>query len=315
MRPLSNKTKHYGLIALKVLILGITFWFIFSRLSSLDTSAWETVGNVFSETNYAYVLLFIAMAGLNWLLEIFKWRTLVSALQKIDVRNAAIQCLSALSASLWTPNRIGEYGVKPLYFPKDKRKKVMVLNLFSNLSQMLATLLFGIPGLLYFVFRYRIDIPAWKPLMVLGIVLLLLVAGYAFRKKQLLIRGLTIQKLLNFLKSISLEIRSRIVLLSILRYLVFSSLFYLLLAFFGITITLSEAAPLITAMYITASVLPSFFFTEVAIKGGVAIWLFSGAGDDEIPGLCAAVSIWFLNFVLPAIIGSFFVVKFRPSTI
>ena len=201
MGPLSNKSKHYGLIALKVLILGATFWFIFNRLSSLDKSAWETFSSALSGQNATYILLFLLLAGCNWFLEITKWRTIVTPIRKISFKESARHCLSALSASLWTPNRIGEYGVKALYFPKEERKKVMVLNLFSNLSQMFATLLFGIPGLLYFVFRYQIDIPVWKPLLMFAVVILLLVSGYTFRKKQLLIRGLSIQNLLKFIRT------------------------------------------------------------------------------------------------------------------
>jgi len=55
--------------------------------------------------------------------EILKWQNLVSFYQKIvsfyqkiTFKSALIQSLSSLTASLITPNRIGEYGVKALYF-------------------------------------------------------------------------------------------------------------------------------------------------------------------------------------------------------
>lgn len=313
MRPLSNKTKHYGLIALKVLILGATFLYIFNRLSSLDQQAWHRFREAVSGNSLVFILLFLLLASLNWSLELVKWRTLVNVLKKITFRESARQCLSALSASLWTPNRIGEYGVKPLFFPKEERKKVMVLNLFSNLSQLFATILFGIPGLVYVLFRFDIEVAAWKPLLLLVFVLGMLTAGYVFRKRELLIRGLSLQKLLDYFRSIPLEIRMRVVLLSVLRYVVFTGLFCLLLGFFGIDIPVSTALPLITSMYLIASVLPSFFFTEVAIKGGVALWLFSLAGYDEIAVLCTVTAMWLLNFVLPAILGSFFVGKFKTA--
>ncbi len=313
MRPLSNKTKHYGLIALKVLILGATFLYIFNRLSSLDQQAWHTFREAVSGNSLVFILLFVLLASINWSLELVKWRTLVNVLKKITFRESARQCLSALSASLWTPNRIGEYGVKPLFFPKEERKKVMVLNLFSNLSQLFATILFGIPGLVYVLFRFDIEVAAWKPLLLLVFVLGMLTAGYVFRKRELLIRGLSLQKLLDYFRSIPLEIRMRVVLLSVLRYVVFTGLFCLLLGFFGIDIPVTTALPLVTSMYLIASVLPSFFFTEVAIKGGVALWLFSHAGYDEIAVLCTVTAMWLLNFVLPAILGSFFVGKFKTA--
>ncbi|NNM10214.1 MAG: hypothetical protein HKO61_13670 [Flavobacteriaceae bacterium] len=311
MSHLSNKAKHYGLIALKVLILAATFWFIYSRLSSLENTAWDTFRTALSGLNLFYILFFLLLAVLNWLLEIRKWQMLVTKIEKIRLQDAVKQCLSALSAGLWTPNRIGEYGIKPLYFPKQQRKKIMALNLLSNLSQMLATILFGLPGLLYFLYRYNIEVPAWKPLSLLFLIAAMLMAGYYFRKRQLLIQGLSLENLVGFTRRISLRIRWQVILLSVTRYVVFASSFYFLLRFFGTDIEFLNAAPLITSMYLIASVLPSFFFSEVAIKGGVALWIFSVAGYDEIPVLCTAMAMWILNFVLPAIIGAFFVGKFK----
>ncbi|KAA3620791.1 MAG: hypothetical protein DWP94_11735, partial [Flavobacterium sp.] len=99
---------------------------------------------------------------------------------------------------------------------------------------------------------------------------------------------------------------------SVLRYLVFGYAFYLILRFLGVEIDLLEAIPLITAMYLIASVLPTFIFLDVAIKGGVAIWIFSFAGVDELPVFGAATAMWILNFVIPALIGTYFVAKFKP---
>lgn len=190
----------------------------------------------------------------------------------------------------------------------------MVLNLVSNTSQMLITIFFGIPGLLYFLFRNDIAVAVWKLVLIFILVILLIVAGYYLRKTKLLIKGLTLEKVFNYVQTLPLAVRWKVILYSAIRYIIFSGLFYLLLRFFGVSVSLLLAAPLITAMYLIASVLPTFFFLDVAIKGGVALWLFAFAGVGEIPVLCAVTSMWLLNFVFPAIWGSFYVAKFKINS-
>ncbi|KAA3625698.1 MAG: hypothetical protein DWP94_00165, partial [Flavobacterium sp.] len=189
MMHLSNKSKHYGLIALKVLILTATFWFIFDRLADTNKETITAFSSQWNLANLPYLLLFISLALLNWVLEIRKWQLLVQPLQQISFRTSVQQCLASLTASLWTPNRLGEYGVKPLFFSSEKRKKVMVLKLVSNSAQMFVTVLLGIPGLLYFLYHYGVTVSLWKPIAIFILVLLLLVSGYYFRKTQLLIKG------------------------------------------------------------------------------------------------------------------------------
>jgi uncharacterized membrane protein YbhN (UPF0104 family) len=311
MSHLSNKAKQYGLIALKVFILAATFWFIYSRLKDTDERTIHVFLQHLKNANPVYILLFILMAAANWTFEIMKWRELVRTLQSISFRETLRQCLTSLSAGLSTPNRIGEYGVKALFFPAEKRKKVMVLNLVSNSSQMLITIVFGIPGLIYFLNHYDISVAVWKPVALFVFVLLCIVAGYYFRKTQLLIKGLTLQNVVNYVKSLPYFRLSRVVGYSAIRYIIFGSLFYLILRFFSVEMDLFTAVPLITSMYLMASVLPSFFILDVAVKGGIAIWLFTFAGIEEIPVLCTVTGMWFLNFVLPAIWGSFYVAKFK----
>lgn len=84
--------------------------------------------------------------------------------KKINFKNALEQCLEALTASLFTPNRIGEYGAKAIYFQSNLRKHVLLISLLSNILQMGATICFGIIGLWYFSLKYNPDINYFKVL-------------------------------------------------------------------------------------------------------------------------------------------------------
>lgn len=258
------------------------------------------------------LLVLPLMAISNWLFEINKWRLLVSTKQKLSFRNAAVQCLSALSGALATPNKIGEYGIKALYFKPELRKRILFFKLVSNTSQMFTTILFGLPCLLILIINYNITIALWKSLTLVGSVLILLISGYYFREKQLMVKGLSIKNLIKNAKNLPNRIWVKVIAQSVLRYLVFSTMFFLLLKVFGSTLSFSDSFVIIAAMYLIASAIPTFVFTDVAVKGGVAIWLFSFAEVSELIVLYAIFCSWILNTVIPAILGSIFVAKYKP---
>jgi len=61
----------------------------------------------------SFILL---LSVLNRFFEILKWQNLVSILKPISIFEATNQALSSLTAGLFTPNGIGEYAAKALFF-------------------------------------------------------------------------------------------------------------------------------------------------------------------------------------------------------
>ena len=92
-------------------------------------------------------VLLLSMTLLNWYIEVAKWKSLASGIKQISLSEALKQSLASLTVSLITPNRIGEYGAKALYFDPKDRKRVVLYNFLGNFSQMSITLLFGSLGL------------------------------------------------------------------------------------------------------------------------------------------------------------------------
>jgi hypothetical protein len=64
-------------------------------------------------------------------------------------------------------------------------------------------------------------------------------------------------------------------------------------------------------MYIIASIIPTVFILDLVIKGTVAVWLFSYANANEFLILAITSIMWCLNFAIPAVIGSYFVMNFK----
>ncbi|WP_298900641.1 lysylphosphatidylglycerol synthase domain-containing protein [uncultured Psychroserpens sp.] len=312
---LPYKTKQFFFVLIKLSIVVGAFYFIYQKLlknEDLDFYQFLEVlskNDAFSPKNVTFLLF---LTFLNWFFEILKWKTLVAYIRKISFKNALEQSLGALTASLFTPNRIGEYGAKAIYFKSSKRKQVMLLNLISNMMQMSVTVILGLIGLGFMRIVYDLNINYFKASRFLVLVLLIgLFALIGLKQNKYKIKGFAIDRLKTFLKKLPKRIHFIAFGLSFLRYAVFSFQFYFLLLLFGIELSYYNAMIVITSMYLLSSVIPSIFIFDVIIKGSVAVYLFSIIGVNEFTSLSVVTIMWLLNFVLPSVFGSYYVLNFN----
>ena len=73
------------------------------------------------------------------------------------------------------------------------------------------------------------------------------------------------------------------------------------------------AMPVIFSMYLISSIIPGFVLFDWLVKGSVAVTLFRFFGIDDIIVLSITASMWILNFAIPAIAGSFYVIAFNSK--
>nr|WP_321221843.1 lysylphosphatidylglycerol synthase domain-containing protein [uncultured Psychroserpens sp.] len=312
---LPYKTKQFFFVLIKLSIVVGAFYFIFNRLTNnkdlnfVDFTTHLNQNGVFSIKN---VSILVILSILNWFFEIIKWQTLVQYISHISFKNALEQSLGALTASLFTPNRIGEYGAKAIYFKSELRKKVMLLNLTGNMMQMTVTIIFGSLGLYIMHTTYNLDIDYFKLSRLLLIVIVVIgFTIFGLHQKRFNIKGFSLNKLKMFFKDLPITLQLIAFGTSILRYLIFSFQFYFLLQIFGANLTYLNAMMVITSMYLLASIIPTIFIFDVVIKGSVAVYLFSIVGIDELTILSVIMIMWLLNFVLPSIFGSYYVLNFN----
>jgi hypothetical protein len=180
------------------------------------------------------------------------------------------------------------------------------------MMQMTTTVLFGTFGLFYVFTHFDIDIEFYrfrKLTYILAIILVFILTASikGYRK----IRGFYIEKIIDFDRKLSFKIHLQNGFLSIVRYLIFSHQFYFLLRLFGIETDYITLMALITSMYLLASIIPGLALLDWLIKGSVAIWVFSFIGINELIIVTITLLMWLLNFGLPALIGSYFVLNFN----
>jgi uncharacterized membrane protein YbhN (UPF0104 family) len=316
---LPYKTKQFFFVLIKLSIVVGAFYFIYNKLTNNkdlnfnDFIQYLSQNGVFSLKNISFLII---LTGFNWFFEIIKWKILVSYIRTISFKNALEQSLGALTASLFTPNRIGEYGAKAMYFNSTLRKKVMLLNLTGNMMQMVVTVSIGGIGLYLMHRTYDLNINYFKISRFLLIIILIIgFSIFGLQQNKFRIKGFSIEKLKSFFKDLPFTIQRSAFGISVVRYLIFSFQFYFLLHTFGVDLTYLNAMMIITSMYLLASIIPSIFIFDVIIKGSVAVYLFSIVGIDEFTILSVIMIMWLLNFLLPSIIGSYYVLNFKlPKT-
>jgi len=310
-----HKTKQFFFVLIKLSIVVGAFYFIYSKLAKnedLEFSRFLSFlkeNDTFSPKSISFLVI---LSFFNWFFEIKKWQNLVRTIKEISFGAALEQSLGGLTASLITPNRIGDYGAKALYYPKSFRSKILVLNLLGNMAQMTITTIFGAIGLSIFVIHYKIDVDYYS-VMKFGFILLSvsLIAVLVVKQKHYKIKGVSFERILSFIKKLSLKSHITNLSLSLIRYLIFSFQFYYLLTMFGVDMEYSKAMIIITSLYFLASIVPTISIFDVVIKGSVAVFLFSYAGVNELTILSVITLMWVLNFIIPSLFGSYFVLNFK----
>ena len=309
MISIPHKTKQFLVLLIKLLIVGGAFYFIYNQLANNDKLDWQKFIVLFQKNQSTGGIAFILLLSvLNRFFEILKWQNLVEFIHKISLGEATKQVLAALTAGLFTPNGVGEYAGKALFFDKNETKKVIFLNLICNGIQMILTVIFGVFGLLYFNAEYNVI--TTKTVMILfGILVLLFTV--LFSVKKITIKGYSIEKLLHKINEIPKPIHQKNIFLGICRYLVFSHQYYFLFLAFDVDLPYLTLIATISSVYFLASSLPTFQFLDFAVKGSVAVYFFGILGVNEWIVIFISTLMWFLNVVLPVIIGTYYVLNFK----
>jgi len=115
------------------------------------------------------------------------------------------------------------------------------------------------------------------------------------------------------LQSVERSTLFKVLLLSLLRYVVFSTQFYLLLRAFALQIPYPTAFMLISVIYLVVTAIPTVALVDLGIRGSVSVYflgLYFHNGQAAFLILSASTLIWIVNLALPALAGILFIYRF-----
>ena len=315
IQRLPYKTKQFFFVLIKISLLVMAFYFIYNKLSKNkdlsfnDFIQFLSKNDVFSLKSICFLVL---LSIINWFFEILKWQKLVCFITKVSFTNALKQSLGALTVSLFTPNRIGDYGAKALFFEGPLIKRVLLANLVSNLLQMLVTVLFGMIGMYLLSQKFPLPFQSNQLIILLILSLIIVVSMvWMLKRNHFKIKRFCLENLVLFFKNLPKKSLYLGFIFSFIRYAFFSFQYYYLLILFNVDIGYFEAMTIISSIYLISSIIPSIMILDVVIKAGISVYLFSLIGVNELIVLNTVTCMWILNFVLPSILGSYFILEFK----
>ncbi len=260
----------------------------------------------------------------NWGIEALKWKLLIKHLEKFSFIKAFKSVLSGCSITMLTPNRVGEYGGRILYVENENRIKAISLTIVGSISQLLITFIMGSLGL--FILRFFSQSSSnvsgflthfWGDVLMYmsgGISLVLLLfylrIGWLVQLMEKIPALHKITKHIKVLDEFDVKQLLQVMLLSFIRYLVFVLQYILLLQVMQVQIEPIHCFWLVTIFYLVMAVAPTIGFLELPVRAKAGLQIFGFAGN-AIGISSAALGMWIINLVLPAIIGSLLILGIK----
>jgi hypothetical protein len=253
-----------------------------------------------------YLFVFaILLMPLNWCLETLKWKILLRT--RIPFSKLLQSIIAGITVGFVTPGRSGEFIGRIMFLNDDNRSKIFYLSSIGGLAQTAASLVIGIP----FVLIWRNDLFITE--IVIGSALLYL---FAFFRFDLLNRFISkwpfLQRYGLIIEEGDLPILTTqlwVMLLSLLRFTVYLLQYVLLLSFLGINVG-SVALFTHSTVYLLAQTFsPLMPLLDFSYRGATALYIFHNISNNNIAILSAVMMVWFINLVIPAIIGYLFILR------
>ena len=316
---LSKKTLGF---LLKITIVVFALYFLYQQLTSKKAIEGFDIAFIKQTIleNQSLVVLVFLMMFFNWLVEAIKWKFLIAKIEKVSMLTSLRAVFSGITVSVFTPNRIGEYGGRVFCLEKADRMQGVLITVLGSMAQLLTTIFFGSMGILflnnyipelqelYQEMEYTFPLMLFM-LLLLNILLLLLfhnisVISNLMDKYGWLSKYKKYKEVFTFYNTQELAF---VFLFSIIRYAIFTTQFFILLNLFGVDISYFDSIILTMVMLFVISIIPTIAISEIGIRGSVSVYLFGLVSANTLGILSATFVLWVINLLLPAILGAFFV--------
>lgn len=325
-----DKTKLYKYynIGIRSAIIFAALLLLYRELSSKNILEYRNLlENYFQNSAFLYsFVLIIVLMPLNWSIEALKWRYIVSSKEVISFPLSLKGIFAGATVSSLSPNRIGDFLGRVFVLKKVSFLQGTFITLIGSYAQTLISLIVGFIALGIFVFNANYFNEARANYIeitfILSALVIILITFLYYKisilskivpKKWSKIYGY-IQVLANYRFS---EL-SNILLYSLLRYFIFSSQFVIMLWAVGFHFPIHHLYIIVSIIFFINMFRPSIAIVEFAIRGAVSVSVFTAYFEyynipimEDTPVIIASTLIWFINIILPALIGLFFIKNMR----
>jgi uncharacterized membrane protein YbhN (UPF0104 family) len=284
-------------------------------------ASWQHIKQSFNSYKIIYLIAALLLIFVNWGIEAWKWKISLDPVYRIPFLKAFEAVLSGVSFSVTMPNRVGEYLGRMMYLPEGNRLRTISITLVGSFSQLLITILLGTIGFIILKDSLLQGFPhfrLWYQFIVYGLVAMLLVllliyfniAGSVGLFKNW-IKSERYLYLIEALRNFDTALLLRVFLLSGLRYLVFLLQYILIFYLFEVNVSVATIVCIMSVVFLAMAIIPSIALVEVGLRGEISIRLMTLFTINSLGVGLTSVTVWFMNLILPAIVGSLLILNVR----
>ena len=327
-------SKSYNIL-IRLGIVLLTLYFIYDQVFyRKDLATIIDFIPSLSKSNRFFINLgfVVLLFPINQILEAVKWKYLISKLENISVWTATKAVLTGISVSMFMPNRVGDYLGRVFVLKTANRIQAVLVTIIGSISQLLTTIIYGSLAVLFFFPWYwdmDVQLNVWiYSGLLLGTIVMIFISVFAYLNFASFsdiikrISGRFYERIRKYTEVFSLYDSKNlllVLLISGLRYIVFSFQFYLLLKAFQVPVNYYAAIILIGVIYLLMTIIPTIALTELGVRGSVSLYVFAlyleafGLWNEQTSlGVLSATSLlWLINLALPALLGVIFIYSLR----
>ncbi|MCQ2973776.1 MAG: flippase-like domain-containing protein [Bacteroidales bacterium] len=261
-----------------------------------------------------FIIITILLMIPNWLIESIKWQEAISPIEKISLSTSIKGILKGIPPSTFTPNRIGETIGRPSVLTKGNKIEGGIATAYCGISQMPVMLFLGFIASLWFYFK---QINFFNAEFLTSIIFIIIcfcstiITLLIFFKPEWLIPFIKTKNLSNkylskllFFNKYTFQNRKKIILLSILRFLVYCIQNYLLLLAFKINIEIIDGLCCIFLIYITMSFIPRPALAELGVRCSISVIILQPYTENITLPATSSALLWIINIFIPCLIGT-----------
>lgn len=277
----------------KLIFTSVVLYIFYKQINKLS---WVEIKKINIQNPIPFVIA-ILLSIVNQYLEYSKWK---NTLKFIHESKYKIQSyLAGALTGFLTPSLLGNFIGRMYYYPRVKRPQIITLTMLSNGAQFIASIYFGLISLAW-LGQKQLNIPTFEFYIVSICIIIILLLYYLFDNLYIPIPKWKTK--IHPLLSNTKEFRLKLLTLSIIRYVVFSTQYFLLFQGFGIPFSF-ELLGWIWQIYFWSTLSPSLLLGKLFIRESIALWvLVPIIGHPEII-LSTSITLWVLNHGIIALIA------------
>lgn len=283
----------YGYLAYRLIIFD-NYESFFAAFRSIGLYKWLTLATI------------LLLMPINVVAEAGKWRLLLRKTEPMTIWGAQRQVYYGYVGAFITPYHAGDYPARAMLL-KDKGNfsAAIGMGFVGTIALLVVELIFGIPATWLYV-SYDPSIPM-QYFAIAFIVLVLMLSFLPHLARYLSHhqwKNTQMRQLSLALSHMSYPLFMKTIAWSMLRYMIWAIQLALTLHFCGIDMTLIQYMIAIPFYYMVVAIFPSMPALNIAIRGSWSLIIFDTFTNNSAGIALAVLLIWFINTVLPMLIGS-----------